>query len=137
MFRQKCPKPFLPVRGSYGVPPPPSRIKMARKLAESILSLVEGLKQSSPKGSIRERNSAAPHAFHLSFRALREVLRGAELQISPKGRNDRRKVKSITPVWCGAREPEYFENLKNGFFLRRAGATPRIIILIQTPINSN
>ena len=57
MFRQKNPKPFLPVRGlsdpaqkqglrgaSASTPN-----KMAQKLAEFILSLVEGLKQSLPR----------------------------------------------------------------------------------------
>ena len=34
---------------------------MAQELAESILSLVEGLKQPSPKGSIRDKGSAAPN----------------------------------------------------------------------------
>jgi len=61
LFRQKCPKPFPPVR----VPPKngeprPGTEYMARKLAESILSLVEGLKQSSPNSRIRYRGSAAP-----------------------------------------------------------------------------
>jgi len=35
---------------------------MAQELAESILSLVEGLKQPSPKKSIRAGSSAAPNA---------------------------------------------------------------------------
>jgi len=59
LFRQKDPKPFSPVRvpagSSASVPN-----KMARELAESILSLVEGLKQPSPERPIRDRGSAAP-----------------------------------------------------------------------------
>ncbi len=54
LFRQKDPKPFLPVRGPSVVPPPPHRIKMAQKLAT--------LKQSSPKSRIRCCGSAAPNA---------------------------------------------------------------------------
>ena len=70
LFRQKEPKPFLPVRGpsepaqkqalrdtSASVPN-----KMAQDLAESILSLVEGLKQPSPRG--RFGTEAPPYPTH-------------------------------------------------------------------------
>ncbi len=51
LFRQKCPKPFPPVRGPVGVPPPPPRIKMARELAP--------LKQPRRRG--RFGAAAPPH----------------------------------------------------------------------------
>jgi len=59
LFRQKCPKPFPPVCGPKGVPPPPYRIKMVRELAEPVLSPVEGLKQPSPRS--RFGAPAPPH----------------------------------------------------------------------------
>ncbi len=62
LFRQKCPKPFSPVRGPKAVPPPPSRIKMARELA--------ALKQPSPRGrfgaAAPPRTKAGKHARNTS-----------------------------------------------------------------------
>jgi len=108
LFRQKCPKPFSPVRlppengetvrqqgrrrcegrgvqartlrpsnnenaagGLFHHSLPgelrPGTEYMARKLAESILSLVEGLKHPSPNSRIRYRRSAPPDGGEKSW----------------------------------------------------------------------
>jgi hypothetical protein len=71
LFRQKCPKPFLPVRdpsGDFATRPN----YMARKLA--------ALRQSEPKSRICSRGEVAPNAgegsniFHAGFRPTRRGL---------------------------------------------------------------
>lgn len=59
LFRQNESSPFLPLRGPLG-PFASVPNRMAAELAKPVLSLVEGLKQSSPNRRIRHRGSAAP-----------------------------------------------------------------------------
>ncbi len=51
LFRQKCPKPFPPVRGPMGVPPPPPRIRW----------FGNSLRSNSPHQSGRFGAAAPPH----------------------------------------------------------------------------
>ena len=93
---------------------------MARELAGVYPAPCRRTQTALAEGSIRDSGSATPNAFLLSFRAEREISYVAELQISPRGRNDRRtnldsrlKMSGMTGLRCSRSKDLRKNNLIN------------------------
>jgi len=108
LFRQKEPKPFLPVRGPAGasasVPNPSTPLRTGQDGSGTRCA-----QTAFAEKPIRDCGSAAPNAMSLSFRAEREIYSsgwqwlagGRKGEISPCSRNDNSNQTpcSVVQLW--------------------------------------